>query len=237
MISFNQHVLIRGGTSEDTWLNEGLSHFAEELGGRQIDNIECTNNSCLSQYVSDNVGNAYNYLLNPEATFLIEPGNSTGTLEERGANWLFVRWFLDQFSVDTVLGTDMTRQLEATNSNGFANVAARSGVSFPTLVTEWQLANFLEGDTQFIQDATTERFRYKTWNLRGIYTNNPQIFPKPYPLTPALITTSVVHSGTLRGGSGLHLRVQRAPGDVAFNFSLQVASATVQPRIGVVRVK
>jgi hypothetical protein len=239
MISFNQHVLIRGGTSEDTWLNEGLSHFAEELGGRQIDNSECTGNpkSCLSQYVSDNIGNAYNYLLNPEATFLIEPGNSTGTLEERGANWLFVRWFLDQFSVDTVLGTDMTRQLEATNSNGFANVAARSGVSFPTLVTEWQLANFLEGDTQFIQDATTERFRYKTWNLRGIYTNNPQSFPKPYPLTPALITTSVVHSGTLRGGSGLHLRVQRAPGDVAFNFSLQVASATVQPRIGVVRVK
>ena len=36
MISFNQHVLVRGGTSEDTWLNEGLSHFAEELGGRQI---------------------------------------------------------------------------------------------------------------------------------------------------------------------------------------------------------
>ena len=33
MISFNQHVLVRGGTSEDTWLNEGLSHFAEELGG------------------------------------------------------------------------------------------------------------------------------------------------------------------------------------------------------------
>ena len=36
MISFNQHVLVRSGTSEDTWLNEGLSHFAEELGGRQI---------------------------------------------------------------------------------------------------------------------------------------------------------------------------------------------------------
>ena len=33
MISFNQHVLVRGGNVEETWLNEGLSHFAEELGG------------------------------------------------------------------------------------------------------------------------------------------------------------------------------------------------------------
>ncbi|HEX9895910.1 MAG TPA: hypothetical protein VGA78_18405, partial [Gemmatimonadales bacterium] len=28
MISFNQHVLVRGGNVEETWLNEGLSHFA-----------------------------------------------------------------------------------------------------------------------------------------------------------------------------------------------------------------
>jgi hypothetical protein len=237
MISFNQHVLIRGGLSEDTWLNEGLSHFAEELGGRQIDNTQCVNSSCLTQYVSDNANNAYNYLNNPEATFLIEPGNSTGTLEERGANWLFVRWFLDQFAIDTVLGTDMTRQLDQTNSHGFANVAALSGQDFPTLVTEWQLANFLEGDTQFVQDATTALFRYKTWNFRGIFSNPLNNFPKPYPLTPTLVTSSIIHSGTLRGGSGFHMRVQRAPADTAFNLKLQVTSATVQPRIGVVRVK
>ena len=36
MISFNQHVLVRGGDAEDTWLNEGLSHFAEELGARAV---------------------------------------------------------------------------------------------------------------------------------------------------------------------------------------------------------
>ncbi|HEY6807700.1 MAG TPA: hypothetical protein VI160_02840, partial [Gemmatimonadales bacterium] len=34
MISFNQHVLVRRGPAEVLWLNEGLSHFAEELGGR-----------------------------------------------------------------------------------------------------------------------------------------------------------------------------------------------------------
>src|ERR1041385_3186652 len=34
MISFNQHFLVRGSLPEDLWLNEGLSHYAEENGGR-----------------------------------------------------------------------------------------------------------------------------------------------------------------------------------------------------------
>src|SRR2546430_1997068 len=33
MISFNQHFLVRGNFPEDLWLNEGLSHYAEENGG------------------------------------------------------------------------------------------------------------------------------------------------------------------------------------------------------------
>src|SRR4029450_837428 len=33
MISFGQHVLARGAASEALWLNEGLSHIAEELAG------------------------------------------------------------------------------------------------------------------------------------------------------------------------------------------------------------
>ncbi|HTO73677.1 MAG TPA: hypothetical protein VMJ30_07655, partial [Gemmatimonadales bacterium] len=236
MISFNQHALIRGGFSEETWLNEGLSHYAEELGGRQIDDSECPDySSCRSQFIGDNFNDAYSYLVNPEATFLIEPDNSGGTLAERGANWLFVRWFMDQFAVDTVLGTDMTRALETTTDIGYINAANRSGVDFPTLVTQWNLANYLEGDTNFVQNAATARFRYKTWDLRHIYTINN--FPKPYPLTPTPVGTSIVHNGTLRGGSGHHMLVTRLASDTAFNYKITVNSATVAPRIGVVRIK
>src|SRR3989442_1036971 len=32
MISFNQHFLVRGNFPEDLWLNEGVSHYAEENG-------------------------------------------------------------------------------------------------------------------------------------------------------------------------------------------------------------
>src|SRR5438874_638954 len=34
MISFGQHVVVRGTNGEVLWLNEGMSHYAEELGGR-----------------------------------------------------------------------------------------------------------------------------------------------------------------------------------------------------------
>ena len=37
MISFGQHVLARGGASESLWLNEGLSHIAEELAGKYFE--------------------------------------------------------------------------------------------------------------------------------------------------------------------------------------------------------
>src|SRR2546426_9079450 len=35
-ISYNHHVLERRGDPEILWLNEALSHYAEELGGRSF---------------------------------------------------------------------------------------------------------------------------------------------------------------------------------------------------------
>jgi len=177
MISFNQHALVRNcGCTEDIWLNEGLSHFSEELGGRQIDNSACTNNSCLDQYARGDLQNAYDYLTDPESNYLVEPETSTGTLAERGANWLFVRWLVDQFAADSVLGTAFTRQLVGTGDYGVTNVENRTGTAFSILVPEWQIANFTEGDTTFVQTAATSRFRYKSWNLRRIFTLNPSVF-------------------------------------------------------------
>ncbi|MES1260067.1 MAG: hypothetical protein ABUL71_05675, partial [Gemmatimonadota bacterium] len=108
MISFNQHVLLRNGADQDIWLNEGLSHFAEELGWRTVPPAFCAGN-CFGEFAGDNVGNAYDYLVNPEAEYLIAPESGDGTLPERGAAWLFVRWLADHYSTDSLLGTQFTR--------------------------------------------------------------------------------------------------------------------------------
>jgi hypothetical protein len=238
MISFNQHVLVRGGNAEDTWLNEGLSHFAEELGGRQIPDSECPNSiSCAQEFLEGDLNNAFGYLSSPEDFFLIEPATSSGGLEERGANWLFVRWLADHFAADTTLGTQLTRQLVATNQRGSANVTARTGVDFSILVGQWQLANYLGGLSGFT--ATSDRLRYKTWDFRALADSNSIPFPLDADSTSG---SGYVHNGTLRAGSGRHIRVVQASGAGVVDLQLtspsgSALSGTIEARIALVRIR
>ena len=247
MISFNQHVLIRSGSSEEVWLNEGLSHVAEELGGRLIPNSECTPGfpSCRSQYASGDLVNGYDYLKNTEAVFLVFPSGG-GTLEERGAGWLFVRWVMDHFAADTILGTETTRALVATTLTGAANLTAVTGASFTTMVPQWLMAAYLDDGTDLSEEATG-RLRYKSWGLRAIWTNPLNQAPagpfNGFPLVPQDIGGNFSRSGTLRGGSGRHfLIVQQGSGPA---IDLQVLRSTagsqldaaLLARFGLVRVR
>lgn len=238
MISYNQHVLLRQGSAEDTWLNEGLSHFAEELGGRLVPDAQCpTSVSCAAEFLGQgDLLNAFEYLASPEEFFLIEPGNSTGKLQERGANWLFVRWLADQFAADTILGTELTRALVATNQTGSTNVTARTGVDFSTLVSEWQLANYLDDLPGF--SSPDPRLRYKSWNFRAAAEPNGG-----YPLVPERTDgTAYGHSGTLRAGSGHHVLVTQLPGAGGVDLRLTGSAGaalpnSIAPRIALVRIR
>jgi hypothetical protein len=238
MISFNQHVLVRGGNSEHTWLNEGLSHFAEELAGRQIPDPECPSfTSCFGQFLQGDVNNAFGYLASPEDFFLIEPGTSSGGLEERGANWLFVRWLADHFASDTIRGTNLTRALVETSDVGAGNVSARTGVDFSTLVGEWQLANYLDDLPGFA--APAGRLRYRTWNFRELAAANSI----PFPLDPDSTSGSgYLHNGTLRAGSGRHVQIVQTAGAGSVDMELTTPSGTalsssIEPRIALVRIR
>ena len=238
MISYNQHVLARGGSAEDTWLNEGLSHFAEELGGRRVPDVECPTGSCFNEFIRDgDLRNAFEYLASPEDFFLIEPATSTGTLAERGANWLFVRWLADHFATDTILGTEFTRRLDATAQTGGANVEAQTGEDFSKLVGEWQLANYLDDLPGFAEP--TARLRYRSWNFR----QQADAEAIPYPLVPDSTSgVDYTHSGVLRAGSGRHIRVVQAPGAASVDLTLTTPTgtalpSTLEPRIALVRVR
>lgn len=246
MISFNQHVLIRGGTSEDTWLNEGLSHYAEELGGENIPDNLCAPGfaNCESQFNGPNIDNAFSYLDDPESNFLIEPGSSSGTLAERGANWLMVRWLIDHFATVLPQGTDFTRAIDQTNLVGVANVAAVTGEDFSVLVSQWQLANYLTNLPGFT--PSSPRLQYTTLDLRAIYQANFQSgrFTKPYPLTPDSTRDGTYNrSGVLRAGSGRHVRIIQPAGSVEASFLLTNAGGTaplaanITPRIALARVR
>jgi hypothetical protein len=239
MISFNQHVLVRGGTSEDTWLNEGLSHFAEELGGRKIPSTECpVSGSCVQDFIQGDLANAFDYLAAPEDHFLIEPGSSSAELAERGANWLFVRWLIDHFASDTLEGTDLTRRLVATRLVGAANVESQTGTRLDVLLPEWQMTNYLDDLPEYQQ--VSSRLRYKTWNFRGAADS----LGRAYPLVPdATPGPGYSHTSLLRAGSGRHVLVTQAGGAPAVDLRLtapsgeEPVSSSVTPRIGLVRIR
>lgn len=233
MISFNQHVLIRRGATEATWLNEGLSHFAEELGARLIPDAATgvASGTRFTQFAFGDVDNGYNYLLNQEATSLIEPAGSTGTLDERGANWLFVRWLVDQFGADEI-GTQFTRSLVATAQIGVANVEARTGEDFGTLLLQWQLANYLDNLPGFT--PSSPRLQYLSWNFRNTFSSlnsqSPQSFPKPYPLVPdSAVNAEFSRTGTLRIGSGPHVLMEQGAGSQGLSLQLMSPSGSAIP--------
>jgi hypothetical protein len=246
MISFNQHVLVGQGAAEDTWLNEGLSHFAEELGGRLIPDTECQPafDSCNSQFEQGDVINSYAFLDSLELKFLIEPGNSNGTLAERGGNWLFVRWLADHFASTQPTGTELTRALVQTSRHGSANVEAVTGENFSTLVGQWQLANYLDDLPNFT--PVSDRLQYSSINFRALYQSlfDSGAVDKPYPLTPDVAGAGTYTStGTLHAGSGHHVSVVQQPLDGEVTFLLTGPGGTsalptaVKPRVAIARIR
>jgi hypothetical protein len=246
MINYNQHVLVRGGSSEETWLNEGLSTFAEELGGRQIPDSVCSNNDCITQYTFSDLENGYEYLSDVEANYLVGPSDRSPPipLAEYGSAWLFVRWVTDHFGQPPALGTDITQRLVQTNQTGSDNVTAATNVPFSTLVPQWQMANYLDNLPGFT--PSDSRLQYQSWDLRQVYgslhSQSPGAFPLSYPLVPDNTPGSYSHSGQLLAGSGRHVLIDQPPSSGEVDFKLTAADGTAlqtttQPRVGLVRIR
>ena len=240
MINFNERVLVRAGTStEDTWLNEGLSHFAEELAGRSVPDELCpVFDNCETQFIGGNVANAFEYLADPEAHFLIEPGDSQGEVAERGANWLFVRWLVDHFAEEQPLGHDLTRRLVRTVNLGSASVETETGEPFDELVAQWQLANYAEDLADFT--PLDPRLQYPSWALRELFELNYGT----YPLQPEVTAGGgLSRADTLRGGSGVHLRVVQSASGAGVELRLtgpdgdSPVNDGAKPRIALLRIR
>jgi hypothetical protein len=245
MINFNQHALVRNGDAEDTWLNEGLSMFAQELGARQVPDARCSNNDCLNQFAFDNFDNAYNFLLQLDENALIGAAQPPLPLTEYGATWLFVRWLGDHFAATEPLATDLTRKLVQTSRTGAANVESATGEDFPTLITQWNLANYVESLDQFTPDD--ERLTYTTLPLRESWASfnqqDPGDFPNPYPLNPDVTSGSYETAGNLHPGSGKHVLIEQGPNDPELDFKITrsdgttVLPATAAARVAVLRIR
>ncbi len=235
MISFVQHVLVRSGPTEEGWLDEGLSKYAEELAGRSY---LPGNQQQFSNFAIGDVFDAYKYLQAPSAAPLLIP-EDTGSLAEIGASWLFTRYLVDQF------GAALPHQLHQTTLVGSANVAAQTGQPFTTLVTRWALSNWVSDLPGFsapseLQD-TSWSFRTKTFP--SLHAQDPTDFPLAFPLVPAAGAGSQINvGGTVTSGSGFYVRVFQPPMGAGFSLHFTrdgsaALSAALVPRLDIIRIR
>jgi hypothetical protein len=232
LISYNQHRLLRRGPAEATWLNEGLSHYAEELGGLLYERrnpcplgppCPAQGRSSTFQLFPDsaqgfllpNLQNAFGFFSTRRVYSLTSP-TGFGTLQERGAAWLFVRWLLDQ------RGESAAVQLVQTTRTGTENVSALMGQPFAQLFADYLAAVLLDDFTAAPPGQFPVRLQIPSRNLRSTYAQlnatQPTTFPRVYPLA----TEGVFSDSRLTAASALQSR-QMQPG--GFDFVVFTARA------------
>jgi hypothetical protein len=228
LISYNQHVLQRNGSQEDVWLNEGLSHIAEELGGKFYeDRYPCPNlppcpgpgrtspaqifPDSAQGFLPPNFGNAYDYFAARTEYSLTSP-TSFGTLEERGVAWMFLRWLVDQKGPTTLSRLVQTRAL------GVANVEAVAAEPFRTLFADFLSAVVLDDFPGAASGAIAARLQIPTRNLRAIYARLNTIDPGNYPLAYPVALPTTGSANVLTPTTTLQSRVMKPGTFDLFSF-------------------
>jgi hypothetical protein len=242
LISYNQHVVVRGGNSELLWLNEALSHYAEELGGDSY--LVEGDMDTYDLYLDGNLHNTVLYFAESDKHFLF-PRTGIGSLAERGGEWTFLRYVLDQYAADTSLAARnaFTRALVETPLIGAENLAAVGGASMTEMVTRWALA-FWSDDLPGV--TTPPELQYQSWNFRDVYARLNGQEPGRFPLFPlAPVPTPGEETqleGILRSGSPVYHMTTQPPGGGSFTLRfgtgyLTIFNAGLNVRVGVVRVR
>ncbi|HEX6533230.1 MAG TPA: hypothetical protein VF041_01465 [Gemmatimonadaceae bacterium] len=177
--------IARDAPPESVWLNEALSHFAEELVGRAehgfgdlrelgINDVADAQNDFadFNAFFGQNLVRYRGWLQDP-ATLGATSEHADTSLAVRGAAWSLVRWSADHFSGGDVAG--FTRALVAGPDTSVANLVARAGAPFDTLMAGWLVASFADDNGI---GGLPARDQFASWNIHEVESAvNSGVFP------------------------------------------------------------
>ncbi|HEX2095346.1 MAG TPA: hypothetical protein VHG28_23320 [Longimicrobiaceae bacterium] len=201
--------------NEEVWLNEGLSHIAEELVFYEASALSSRRNidlnllrstptilNAVNAYQVQNLSRLINYYGNPEQN---SPYDTDDDLAARGAAWAFLRYAADRRD-----GDDRAFFNALVNSNviGLANLRAALGGSTDPIpwVRDWNVSVYTDDAVSGV-DA---RFTQPSWNFRSVL---PALRSNQFPLRVRPLTNGVSTGPiTLNAGGAAYLRFAVAPG-------------------------
>ena len=187
-------------TFEEVWLNEGLSHIAEELVYYQVSGRTRGTNINLQQvqssqaqldavnvYQVQNLGRLITYLKATEANSPYAPNDK---LETRGATWQLLRYAADRTGGDE---RPIWRAMVNAKNAGQANFNAAFG-SITAMSRDFAI-------TQYLDDTTipaTPAFMFPSWNFRSLL---PALNNGVYPLVTRSLVGAPIDLNLIGGGA------------------------------------
>jgi hypothetical protein len=238
LINASRHLYVNTGSSvfEDTFLDEGLAHMAEELVFYRASGLAPKQNISAatvqsSQKISDafdtfgvaNIRRYREFLINPLTN---SPYADNANLTTRGAIWAFLRYAADRRG-----GLESSAWFQLANppagSHGILNLTRVFGAEFSSWVRDWGVANYAD---DFIPAVTTAA-THPSWDFRStIASLNQGNFPLATQQMDSVSITSVgitdgasaylrfgVRAGAIGGG---RITARAAPVPAGFSLSI-----------------
>lgn len=171
MINFNMHYFNNGGLTEKSWLNEGLSHLAEDLTTLDV-------NGDLAGFGLENPSRVASFLSSISNTCF-----TCGTsLAQRGGSYLFLKYLYEQAQIGAFpnvdSGIDMIQKILNTSSRGVSNLTAALYGNEANTQSFKQLMGFFSLALYFSETGLTsdDRFHIEGLDLRGAIQDNRGTF-------------------------------------------------------------
>jgi len=201
---------------EESWLNEGLSHIAEELLFYRVSglaprrnltaaNVRATQQvvTAFNDYMSADLTRYQEYLKRPSTT---SPYGDNDSLQTRGATWSLLRYLADRRGSSD---GDTWMQLDNSKTSGIDNLRGVFGNDIMSLIRDWTTSAFTDDNSFAGGDGA---YQQPSWSLRSIYT---QLFNPPFPLVITPVVESAATNVQLVGGGAAYLRFTVPPNSQA----------------------
>jgi hypothetical protein len=195
---------------EETWLNEGLSHIAEELLFYEATGLEPGANltwgaiqaapgaaAAYERYMGGNHINLRRFLPRPDTT---SPMGIDG-LATRGATWSFLRYIADRAGRGDAA---LFRELVNSTRAGLDNLDRVVGARALDWMHDWGIALYADD----LVPGLDARHTHRSWNLRDIH----RVPGGGYHLGTGVLDPGVSHEVALVAGGSGHLTFAIPPG-------------------------
>jgi hypothetical protein len=207
---------------EVVWLNEGLSHIAEELLFYQqsngltprmdVDSVKVRlSQQNVNAYNFDQQGNFGRfraYIVRPATSSPYAPDDSLWT---RGATWSFLRYAADHRGTSDA---DTWFKLDNSTTTGLDNLQQVFGSGLMSMFRDWAVAHIADD----VPNVPNE-WQHLSWNFKSIFhlIGNHQPTPNPngYPLASTPLSDASPVTVTLNGGGAAYVRFSLSAGQTS----------------------